>query len=159
MSAELKCVLGGQGLTLATAESCTGGLVGAMITDVAGSLAYYLGGVVAYANEAKVKLLGVKPETLRRYGAVSAQTAIEMAKGVRRCLGADIGVATTGIAGPTGGSRKKPVGLVFIAVATGRKLGNRVVVRECRFQGGRKSNRTQAALAALEMVVEVANER
>lgn len=159
MSAELKRVLGGQGLTLATAESCTGGLIGAIITDVAGSSAYYLGGVVAYANQTKVKLLGVKPETLRRYGAVSAQTATEMAKGVRRRLGADIGVATTGIAGPTGGSKKKPVGLVFIAVATGGKLGNRVVVREFRFQGGRKSNRTQAAVAALQMVIEVANER
>ena len=106
-----------RGLTLATAESCTGGLLGHRLTNVTGSSDYYLGGVIAYANTAKVALLRVDAELLAREGAVSAAVALQMASGVRRRLRADIGVATTGIAGPSGGSPEKPVGLVYIALA------------------------------------------
>ena len=105
-------------LRLATAESCTGGLVSEKITRIPGCSAGFVGGVCAYANEVKEKLLGVRPETLLQYGAVSAQTAQEMADGVRARTGADIGVATTGIAGPGGGTPEKPVGLVYIAVSS-----------------------------------------
>ena len=107
-----------RGMTLATAESCTGGLIAKRITDLAGCSDVFLGGCVTYANEAKEKLLGVSHETLEAYGAVSEQTAREMAKGVRLALGADIGIATTGIAGPGGGTPEKPVGTVYIAVST-----------------------------------------
>ncbi|GIW42242.1 MAG: competence/damage-inducible protein A [Candidatus Binatia bacterium] len=104
--------------TLAVAESCTGGLVGHRLTEVPGSSEYFLGGIVAYANRVKTEALGVRPETLERHGAVSEETAREMAEGVRRRLGADIGLATTGIAGPTGGTPEKPVGTVCVALAT-----------------------------------------
>lgn len=107
-----------RGLTLACAESCTGGLIAKRITDISGCSDVYLGGCVTYANEAKEKLLGVKHETLEKYGAVSEQTAREMARGVRLALEADIGISTTGIAGPGGGTPEKPVGTVYIAVST-----------------------------------------
>lgn len=105
-----------RGWILATAESCTGGLVSEKITEVPGCSAVFTCGVCSYANEIKESVLGVRPETLMRYGAVSPQTAREMATGVRRLAGADIGISTTGIAGPGGGSAEKPVGLVYIAV-------------------------------------------
>jgi nicotinamide-nucleotide amidase len=106
-----------RGMTLAVAESCTGGLIGHRITDVPGSSAYFLLGVATYSNDAKERILGVRAETLREHGAVSTQTAEEMADGVRRLALASIGVSTTGIAGPGGGSAEKPVGTVCIAVA------------------------------------------
>ncbi len=106
------------GKVVATAESCTGGLVAKRITDVSGSSEMFGYGCVTYANEAKMKLLGVKAETLEKYGAVSEHTAREMASGVRALSGADIGVATTGIAGPGGGTAEKPVGLVYLGVAS-----------------------------------------
>jgi nicotinamide-nucleotide amidase len=106
-----------KGLTLAVAESCTGGLIGSRITDVAGSSGYFLLGVVAYSNEAKQELLGVRPGTLADFGAVSTETAEEMAEGIRRRAGADLGLATTGIAGPGGGSPEKPVGTVCVGLA------------------------------------------
>lgn len=106
-----------RGLTLAVAESCTGGLVGHRITEVPGSSEYFLLGVVTYSNEAKERILGVRPETLRSAGAVSTQTAEEMAAGVRKLSGADLGLATTGIAGPGGGTPEKPVGTVCVALA------------------------------------------
>ena len=106
-----------RGLTVAVAESCTGGLIAHRLTNVPGSSAYFLGGVVAYANEVKEGVLGVRSETLRRHGAVSQETALEMARGVRRLLGADIALSATGIAGPTGGTPEKPVGLVYVALA------------------------------------------
>jgi PncC family amidohydrolase len=102
--------------TVVTAESCTGGLIGSLITDVSGSSDYYLGGVISYANSVKQELLGVKAETLATVGAVSRETALQMARGVRHLLGADYALATTGIAGPTGGTAEKPVGLVYIAL-------------------------------------------
>jgi PncC family amidohydrolase len=106
-------------LTLAVAESCTGGLVGARITDIPGSSEYYLGGVIAYSNEAKIGLVGVRVETLIAHGAVSEQTAREMAAGVRRAFHARIGLAVTGIAGPGGGTPEKPVGMVWLALSMG----------------------------------------
>ncbi len=106
-----------RGLTLAVAESCTGGLIGHRLTDVPGSSAYFLLDVVSYANETKQALLGVQPTTLAEHGAVSVQTAEEMAAGVRQAAGADLGLATTGIAGPGGGTPEKPVGTVCVALA------------------------------------------
>jgi PncC family amidohydrolase len=105
-------------LKIATAESCTGGLLSHILTSVSGSSTYFLGGVVAYSNQIKEKMLGVQEHTFLRYGAVSAQCAQEMADGVRVKFRADIGLSTTGIAGPTGGTPEKPVGLVFIAIST-----------------------------------------
>jgi nicotinamide-nucleotide amidase len=124
--------------TLATAESCTGGLIGHRVTAVAGSSAYFLGGVVAYSNACKVRDLGVSEETLREHGAVSRRVAGEMAAGVRRRFAADYGLAVTGIAGPSGGTPEKPVGLVCLAVAgaggeTTREIrlaGDRSVIKE-----------------------------
>ena len=107
-----------RGLTVATAESCTGGLIAKRSTDIAGCSDVFLGGCVTYAVDAKVKLIGVNRETIEKYGVVSAETACEMARGVRLALGADVGIATTGIAGPGGGTPEQPVGTVYIAVST-----------------------------------------
>jgi PncC family amidohydrolase len=107
----------GKGLCLTTAESCTGGLLSHTITNVPGSSSYYKGGIIAYDNAIKKAFLSVSTQTLEQYGAVSAETASEMARGVIQNLGGDIGVAITGVAGPSGGSREKPVGTVFIAVS------------------------------------------
>lgn len=101
-------------LTIACAESCTGGLVAKTITDVGGCSSVFLGGVVSYANEIKERVLGVNGETLKKYGAVSEFTAMEMADGVRRLCNSDIGISTTGIAGPGGGTEEKPVGTVYV---------------------------------------------
>jgi PncC family amidohydrolase len=106
-----------RGLRLAVAESCTGGLVSHRITNVPGSSEYYLGGVTAYAYEAKVRLLGVSWDTLNTYGAVSQETVLEMAHGVRKALGADISMAVSGIAGPGGGTPEKPVGTTWIGLS------------------------------------------
>ncbi len=108
-------------LTIATAESCTGGLLGHILTGVSGSSGYYLGGVIAYSNPVKEALLGVQHETLLAYGAVSEQTAAEMAAGARQRIGSSIGLSTTGIAGPTGGTPTKPVGLVYFGISMGEK--------------------------------------
>ena len=111
-----------KGLTISTAESCTGGLVAATLVNVPGSSEYFKGSVVAYSNDVKEKLLGVKRETLENYGAVSAQTAREMALGVKELLNTDIALSTTGIAGPGGGTPEKPVGLTYFAIAYGDKV-------------------------------------
>jgi len=135
--------------TLALAESCSGGLVSTMLTDVPGSSEYFLGSVVSYANEAKERLLGVSPETLRVHGAVSAPAAAEMARGARERFDADLAVAITGIAGPDGGTPEKPVGTVFFAIASrdGAVLG-----RKRLLLGDRGVIRRTAALHALEML-------
>jgi len=127
-------------LTIATAESCTGGLVAATLVNVPGSSEYFKGSVVAYSNEVKEKVLGVKKETLEKYGAVSPQTAEEMALGVKRLLGTDIGVSTTGIAGPGGGTPEKPVGLTYFAIA----YGDRVETYKKVFSYSRNQNRLSA---------------
>ena len=107
-----------RGLHLAVAESCTGGLIGHRITNVPGSSDYYLGSVTAYAYEAKVRLLGVSWDTLEKHGAVSQETVLEMARGVRQALGAEVGLSVSGIAGPGGGTPDKPVGLTWIGLST-----------------------------------------
>jgi nicotinamide-nucleotide amidase len=135
-------------LTLSTAESCSGGLLGSAITDEAGSSDYYLGGVVSYSNSAKETLIGVKKESLIEFGAVSKTVAEEMAEGVKRTLGADLALATTGIAGPGGGSEEKPVGLVYIALAS----PERTEVKKCTFNGSRKSIREMTVETALNML-------
>lgn len=137
--------------TIAAAESCTGGLISSELTQVAGISTCFMLGVVSYSNQAKKNVLGVQDETLERYGAVSAQTCTEMCEGVRRLAGTDIGVATTGIAGPGGGSVEKPVGLVYTGVAT----KNGTVIRENHFTGSRTHIQKRAANAVYQMIREI----
>lgn len=156
----LEILVGGllrrRGLRLAVAESCTGGLVSHLVTNVAGASSYFVGGVTAYANQAKMRLLGVKWETLENYGAVSAETVTEMARGVRTALEADIGISTSGIAGPGGGTPGKPVGTVWIGLSTPETetawhylwSGDRLAVKE---------QSAQAALALLAEYLQGAN--
>lgn len=136
--------------TLATAESCSGGLIAHRITNVAGVSTLYKGGVVAYSNEAKVALLGVDAAMIASQGAVSEEVAREMAEGARKRFGADVAVGVTGIAGPGGGTPEKPVGLVYIAVAHGRET----FVERNVFTGGREAVKTQTAERALSMILE-----
>ena len=136
--------------TLATAESCTGGLVGAALTALPGSSAWYLGGFVSYSNDLKIRLLGVPPDLLAARGAVSPETVRAMAEGARAAARADHAVAVSGIAGPGGGSPDKPVGLVFFAVAGPRGA----VVAERRFPGSRADVRQAALETALRLVLE-----
>lgn len=149
---ELEEVLGEllveKGKTLATAESCTGGLLGGRITAVPGSSRYYIGGMVAYADEAKINQLGVPRETIEKFGAVSGETAKAMARGVIRVFDADIGVAITGIAGPTGGTDEKPVGTIFIGLATPEKE----IARKFLMGPDREINRDRSVTTALDMV-------
>jgi len=134
--------------TLSVAESCTGGRVGWRLTRVPGSSDYFKGGVIAYSDEVKRRLLGIKAGVLKKHGAVSEETALMMARGVREKCATDYGLAITGVAGPGGGTKKKPVGMVFVAVASG--AGERV--RELRLAGGRSSIRRAACQAALELL-------
>lgn len=149
---ELEAIVGmllsERNLTLAVAESCTGGLLGGRITRISGSSTYFLGGIIAYNNEIKINRLGVQREIIERYGAVSAEAAREMARGVVSVIGSDIGISVTGIAGPTGGTEDKPVGTVFIGLATADGARTR------RFQMGpdREINRERAVSIALDMV-------
>ena len=145
-----------KGLTLACAESCTGGLVGKRITDVSGASEVFLGGCITYANEIKVKLLGVREETLRRYGAVSEQTAAEMAAGVRRALGADIGVSVTGIAGPGGGTSEKPVGTVFVGISS--RLGEQVRKLSLSSMRSRTFIRDVSVSNVMDMILKLCRE-
>ncbi|MGH9368687.1 MAG: CinA family nicotinamide mononucleotide deamidase-related protein, partial [Thermoanaerobaculia bacterium] len=149
LAAAVGALLREKGKTLALAESCTGGMIAALVTDVAGSSDYFLGSVVSYANDAKERLLGVSPETLRRHGAVSEQGAREMARGARERFGADLAAAVTGIAGPAGGSEEKPVGTVFFALS-GRDGSE--YARKRFFGGDRAAVRRSASLAALELI-------
>lgn len=137
-----------RGATLATAESCTGGFLGKLLTDRAGSSDYYLGGVIAYANLAKHELLGVPDEILATYGAVSAETAEAMARGVRERLGADFALSITGIAGPGGATPDKPVGLIYLGLA--REGGQ--VSRKLQLTSDREQNRDRSAYSALDLL-------
>ncbi|MCA9884605.1 MAG: CinA family protein [Anaerolineae bacterium] len=137
------------GLTVCAAESCTGGLLMSTLTDVPGSSAYALGGVVSYSNEAKMQLVNVQEATLIAYGAVSEPTAREMALGVQALFGADIGVSITGIAGPGGGTPEKPVGLVYVGCAWGAQNVN---VVEYRWESDRAGNKHHSVIAALEAI-------
>lgn len=150
LAREVGKLLKSKGLTLALAESCTGGKVGDMITDVPGSSHYFLGGVVSYSNEAKRALLGVDSEVLRARGAVSEEAALQMAAGVRKALNARVGVGITGIAGPSGGSLTKPVGLVYIAFSS----EDRLVCYKNVFDGDRSEVKRRAAEKALELLKE-----
>jgi PncC family amidohydrolase len=140
----------GRGVTVATAESCTGGYIAKSITDIAGSSGYFRGGVVSYSNEAKMRLLGVPADQLAAHGAVSAQVARSMAVGVLAATGAVLAVAVTGISGPGGGSPAKPVGLTYVAVADSAGVD----VRRFVWQGDRAANREATVRAALELLLE-----
>jgi PncC family amidohydrolase len=137
--------------SLATAESCTGGLISHTLTNISGSSDYYRGGVVSYANDSKVRFLGIPTGLIRKYGAVSGQVARAMADGIRKKTKADFSIAVTGIAGPSGGTRTKPVGLVFIAAATLRQTA----IKRFIFKGTRLQIKTQATAAALGLLLKL----
>ena len=139
-----------RGLTVATAESCTGGLVGHALTSIPGASSYYLGGLITYADALKRDLAGVPAEVLETHGAVSAQVAIAMAEGVRDRIGADVAVSVTGVAGPDGGTGSKPVGLTYVGIADGHGSD----VRRHRWDVDRASNQLDSALAVLELAIE-----
>lgn len=141
-------------LIVASAESCTGGNIAHLITEVAGSSAYFKGSVVSYCDEIKHKVLGVKQKTLDEHTAVSSQTAEEMADGVKRLMGADIAVSTTGIAGPGGATEEQPVGTVWIGVSS----GNGTWAQKFLFNGNREEIISQASVMALRLVINEINE-
>lgn len=147
---EIGDLLRHKGLTLGTVESATGGLISHLITNVPGSSDYFKGAIVSYANEAKMKVIGVKAATLKRYGAVSPQVAEEMAKGGKKVLDVDICLADTGIAGPGGATPGKGVGLFYIGMANKEGVFN----RKYEFHGNREQNKQSAAEAALEWLKE-----
>jgi nicotinamide-nucleotide amidase len=151
LAKELGNLLTKSRLTLSVAESCTGGLLGSLITDQPGSSAYFLGGVIAYADEVKREQLGVPADLLARHGAVSREAAIAMAEGVRSKFGTELAASITGIAGPDA-EGAKPVGLTYIAVATARGTDS----SEYRFKGDRWANRRQAADEALRLLIAAA---
>lgn len=136
-------------LRLATAESCTGGMLSAMLTDIPGASEVFWGGMATYANKAKNEILGVTPETLNQFGAVSEQTANKMTLGLWKRYGVDLSAAITGIAGPGGGTKEKPVGTVHIATC----LQGNVIHREFHFTGNRQAVREQSVEAALDMLL------
>jgi nicotinamide-nucleotide amidase len=150
LAERLQGVCLGRGVTVALAESCTGGLVADAITDIAGSSGYFAGGVVSYSNEAKEQLLDVPGAVLEAHGAVSAQVARAMAEGARSRFAADVAASVTGIAGPDGGSDAKPVGLTYIAVAD----ADGVDVRRHLWSGDRLANKVSSAAAVLELLLE-----
>ena len=144
-------ILASSGLSLVTAESCTGGLIGAVCTEISGSSAWFFGGVISYANEAKMRGLSVKEETLSSFGAVSEQTVREMCAGALQ-LGGDIAVAVSGVAGPDGGSPEKPVGCVYIGW---QRLGKEARVERFQFSGDRQAVREATVMAAFNGVKDV----
>lgn len=143
-------LLHARSLKLALAESCTGGLIGHRITDIAGSSDYFSGGVIAYAYEAKVALLGVSWDTLNSHGAVSSETVLEMARGARKALSTDIAVSVSGIAGPGGGTDEKPVGTTWIGLVA----EDGEWAKMFRFLGDRSQNKIYAADAALQLLLD-----
>ena len=155
----IECVLGeilcNNKLTISTAESCTGGMVAAKLISYPGISASFLEGAVTYSNEAKIKRLGVRKETLDAYGAVSKETAREMAEGIAKESCSNTSIATTGIAGPGGGTKEKPVGLVYIAV----HVNNNTIIEKCNFSGNREEVRVSATNHALKMLkIELENQ-
>ena len=141
--------------TLSIAESCTGGLVSDRITNVAGSSDYFEGGMVTYSNESKAKHLGIPLDYIKRYGAVSPQVARKMAQGVRKAFSTTFGLSTTGVAGPTGGTKRSPIGRVFIGFADGR----RTWVKREDLKGNRREIKKQAAERSLEFLYEILVEK
>ena len=150
----LQRILRRRKLTIAVAESCTGGLVAAALTDLPGSSEYFLGGMVTYANEAKIGILGVDAEMIRKHGAVSRQVARQMALGAREVFAADVGLSVTGIAGPDA-EGDKPVGLTFIGASIGAGHGDQTIVRRYNWIGGRASNRVASVEAAIALAAEI----
>jgi len=144
-----------KGWTVSIAESCTGGLVCDRITDVSGSSDYFMGGIVTYSNESKARHLGVPLDDIRKYGAVSPQVARKMAQGVRRAFNTTFGLSTTGVAGPTGGTKRSPVGRVFIGLAAGRK----VWVKKLDLKGARRQIKEKATEKALQFFYEILVEK
>lgn len=153
---ELSLLLTQKNMRLVTAESCTGGMIAAAITDRSGSSAVFERGYVTYSNEAKIEELGVKSETIETHGAVSEQTAAEMAKGALKNIHADIALSVTGIAGPNGGTKEKPVGLVYIGIALQNKEPH--IVKNL-FEGDRTSIRQATVEKALELLIETVGTR
>jgi len=145
----------GKLLTIGTVESATGGRIGDKITNVPGSSDYYKGSIVSYSNEAKTEIVGVKKQTLKKHGAVSSETAIEMAKGGRKLLNVDICISDTGIAGPTGATPGKPVGLFYL----GLSAKDTAIAKEHNFQGNREQNKQKAAETALTLLKEYLQKR
>ena len=139
-----------KGWTLSVAESCTGGLICDRITDVSGSSDYFMGGMVNYSNESKAKHLGIRLNYVKKYGAVSPHVARRMAEGVRKAFGTTFGLSTTGVAGPTGGTKRSPVGRVFIGLKAGRK----VLVKKLDLKGGRRAIKEKATEKALQFFYE-----
>lgn len=150
-SARLADLLRARGWSCATAESCTGGLIGHRITALAGSSDYFMGGIIAYTNTAKRQLLGVPGDILEQVGAVSPECAGAMAEGTRTAFATEIGISSTGIAGPSGATARKPVGLIYIAVATPETTE----IRELRLTGDRLSNIRQTASQALDLAISM----
>ncbi len=150
IAGRLQSICVSRGLRLATAESCTGGLVGHVVTEQPGSSAYYVGGAVTYSDEVKARVLDVPEATLRAHGAVSAQVAAAMAEGALRGFPADVALSVTGIAGPDGGSDAKPVGLTYVAIAG--VAGTEV--RRHLWHGGRSANKVRSAEAALQLALD-----
>lgn len=147
-------ILAQKKMTVTTAESCTGGLIAGTLVNVAGASDVLNEGYVTYSNEAKERLVGVKHETLEKYGAVSEQTAREMAEGAAKAAGADAALSATGIAGPGGGTEEKPVGLVYI----GCYVNGETTVKECRFEGSRMENRLHTVETALQLLLRQLSE-
>ncbi|HEX9907434.1 MAG TPA: CinA family protein [Thermoplasmata archaeon] len=140
-----------RGLTISVAESCTGGKLGDLLTNVSGSSDYFVGGVISYSNKVKVDLLGVRKATLATDGAVSESVARQMSNGIRRRVDSDIGVGITGVAGPSGGTPRKPVGLVYIAVSS----RNKTRCTRNLFKGTRTAIKRQSVSRALEMIGDI----
>jgi nicotinamide-nucleotide amidase len=140
-----------EGWTLSIAESCTGGLVCDRITDVSGSSDYFMGGMVTYSNESKAKHLGIPLRYVKKHGAVSPQVARRMAQGVRKAFTTTFGLSTTGVAGPTGGTKRSPVGRVFVGLAAGRKIW----VKKLDLKGTRREIKEKATEKALQFFYEI----
>lgn len=138
-------------LTIATAESCTGGLLAHILTNISGSSEYFDRGVISYSNQSKINLLDVSEDTLIKHGAVSKQTAKEMAIGIKEKAKVDIGISTTGIAGPTGGTKEKPVGLVYIGIADSKNMK----INKFNFKGERLQNKESTCNEAIKMLLEI----
>ena len=153
LSTSVGSALMARSYTISTAESCTGGLLSHVLTGISGSSAYFMGGVVAYSNAVKVEVLGVREKTLQAYGAVSEQTACEMAEGIRTRFNTDISLSTTGIAGPTGGTPEKPVGLVWIGIST--PGGTHAF--KCHFPGNRLDVIRSTVVEVLSRTIEELN--
>jgi len=144
----IRSILVKKRLTLSVCESCTGGMLGSIITHVPGSSKYFLGGIIAYSNDIKRRIVGVPSYVLKKYGAVSPEVAGKMAQGVRRVFKSDIGIGITGIAGPSGGSRKKPVGLVYISLSYKKSI----LVKKLLLKGGRDQIRKRVCKEALSLL-------